>query len=247
MKTVPADQLYWEVLCSTICYKTHSLLPVSTFWPCCCWMSCKGRTMQHVQWSSSYSAMPYKNAKLRNCQLKMCQLWRATFSKQQHMPSVTQQNAKKMTSTTTKLRITSIKHATLPPLVTSAEFPAVPTCNNSNKVISESLSKTGSSYAAVAHIPRPVALAACTATKAVTIKVALSSSGVQQNIKSKSVESQYPKESSQDASIVEQSIKQGNRKRSAEQSIQSSTPVTDSMTSKLASMQPLSTAETYDK
>ena len=90
-----AYQLYWEILCSTLCYKTHSLLSVSTFWPCCCCMSCKGRTMQHVQWSSSYSAMPYKNAKLRNYQLKMCQLWRATFSKQQQMPSVTQQNAQK--------------------------------------------------------------------------------------------------------------------------------------------------------
>ena len=90
-----AYQLYWEVLCLTLCYKTHSLLSVSTFWPCCCCMSCKGRTMQHVQWSSSYLAMPYKNAKLRNYQLKMCQLWRATFSKQQQMPSVTQQNAQK--------------------------------------------------------------------------------------------------------------------------------------------------------
>ena len=86
-----------------------------------------------------------------------------------------------------------------------------------------------------------------TATKAVTIKAALSSSGVHQNIKSKSVESQYPKEGSQDASTVEQPMMQGNRKRSAEQSMQSSTPVTDSMTSELASMQPLSTAETYDK
>ena len=154
---------------------------------------------------------------------------------------------KKMTRVTTNLRITSMKHATPPPLVTSAEFPAIPTINNSNKVISESLSKTGSSYASVAHIPRPVAMAARTATKAVTFKAALSSSGVQQNIKSKSVENQYPKESCQDASIVEQPIKQGNRKRSAEQSMKSSTPVTDSMTSELASMQPLSTAETYDK
>ena len=85
---------------------------------------------------------------------------------------------KKMTSATTNLGITSIKHATPPPPVTSAEFPAVPTSNNSNKVISESLSKTGKSYAAVAHIPRPVAIAARTATKAVTIKAALSSFGV---------------------------------------------------------------------
>ena len=151
-----------------------------------------------------------------------------------------------MTSAITNLRITSMKHATPPPLVPSAEFPAVPTSNNSNKVISESLLKTGSSYAAVAYIPRPVAMAARTATKAVTIKATFSS-GVQQNIKSKSVENQYPKGNSQDASIVEQPIKQGNRKRSAEQSMQSSTPVTDSMTSELASMQPLSTAETYDK
>ena len=155
---------------------------------------------------------------------------------------------KKMTSVTTNLRITSMKHATPPPpLVTSAEFPAVPTSNNSHKVISESLSKTGNSYAAVAHFPRPVAMAARTATKAVTMKAALSSSGVHQNIKSKSVESQYPKEGSQDASTVEQPMKQGNRMRSAEQSMQSSTPVTDSMTSELASMQPLSRAETYDK
>ena len=155
---------------------------------------------------------------------------------------------KKMTSVTTNLRMTSMKHATPPPpLLTSAEFPAVPTNNNSHKVISESLSKTGNSYAAVAHIPRPVAMAARTATKAVTIKAALSSSGVHQNIKSKSVESQYPNEGSQDASTVEQPMKQGNRKSSAEQSMQSSTPVTDSMTSELASMQPLSTAETYDK
>ena len=154
---------------------------------------------------------------------------------------------KKMTSVTTNLRITSMRHATPPPLVTSAEFPAIPTINNSNKVISESLPKTGSSYASVAHISRPVAMAARTATKAVTFKAALSSSGVQQNIKSKSVENQHPKESSQDASIVEQPIKQGNRKRSAEQSMKSSTPITDSMASELASMQPLSTAETYDK
>ena len=154
---------------------------------------------------------------------------------------------KKMTSVTTNLRITSMKHATPPPLVTSAEFPAIPTINNSNKVISESLSKTGSSYASVAHIPRPVAMAARTATKAVTFKTAVSSSGVQPNIKSKSVENQYHKGSSPDASIVEQPIKQGNRKRSAEQSMKSSTPVTDSMASELASMQPLSTAETYDK
>ena len=155
---------------------------------------------------------------------------------------------KKMTSVTTNLRITSMKHATPPPpLVTSAVFPAVPTSNNSHKVISESLSKTENSYAAVAHIPRPVAMAARTATKAVTIKAALISSGVHQNTKSKSVESQYPKEGSQDAFTVEQPMKQGNRKRSAEQSMQSSTPVTDSMTSELASMQPISTAETYDK
>ena len=85
---------------------------------------------------------------------------------------------KKMISVTTTLRITSMKHATPPPLVTSAEFPAIPTINNSNKVISESLSKTGSNYASVAHIPRPVAMAARTATKAVTFKAALSSSGV---------------------------------------------------------------------
>ena len=71
--------------------------------------------------------------------------------------------------------------------------------------------------------------------------------GVHQNIKSKSVENQYPKEGSQDASTVEQPMKQGNRKRSAEQSMQSSTPVTDSMTLELASMQSLSTAETYNK
>ena len=98
-----------------------------------------------------------------------------------------------------------MKHATPPQsLVTSAELLAVPTSNNRHKVISESLSKTGNSYAAVVHIPRPVAMAARTATKTVTIKAALSSSGVHQNIKSKSVESQYPKEGSQNASTVEQ-------------------------------------------
>ena len=47
-----------------------------------------------------------------------------------------------------------------PPLVTSGEFPTIPTSDNRKKILTESLLKTGKSFASISHVPRSVALAA---------------------------------------------------------------------------------------
>ena len=55
----------------------------------------------------------------------------------------------KMNNATRKSRTTVSKPP--PPLVTSGEFPTIPTCDNRKKILTESLLKTGKSFAAISH------------------------------------------------------------------------------------------------
>ena len=63
-----------------------------------------------------------------------------------------------MNNVTRKSRTTVSKPP--PPLVTLGEFSTIPTNDNRKKILTESLLKTGKSFAAILHVPRSVALAA---------------------------------------------------------------------------------------
>ena len=129
-----------------------------------------------------------------------------------------------------KLR-TAVHKPRLP--VLSTEFPVVPTSDYRKKIITESLLKTGKSYAAVSHVPRSVALAARTSMRKTTNVTVDLSCGNQGSNSSKSTEQQAVKQGDnckpteqilkqRDSKFTEQqSVKQDSRKRSAVQSHQS--------------------------
>ena len=73
----------------------------------------------------------------------------------------------KMNNATQKLRPAVSKPP--PPLVTSGEFPTIPTSDKRRKILTESLLKTGKSFAVISHVPRSVALAARSSMRKTTV------------------------------------------------------------------------------
>ena len=117
-----------------------------------------------------------------------------------------------------------------PPLVTSGEFPTIPTSDNRKKILTESLLKTGKSFAAISHVPRSVALAARSSMRKTTNMTAFESACLNQgsnseqhavNQDNKIISEQSLKQGSNNKPTEQQSLKQDNRKRSADQSLKS--------------------------
>ena len=113
------------------------------------------------------------------------------------------------------------------PLVTSGEFPTIPTSDNRKKILTESLLKTGKSFTAISHVPRSLALAALSSMRETTNMTAFESAcviqggnseqhAVNQDSKIISSEQQSIKQSSNNKQSEQQSVKQDNRKRSAD-------------------------------
>ena len=135
----------------------------------------------------------------------------------------------KMNNATRKSRTAVSKPP--PPLVTSGEFPTIPTSDNRKKILTESLLKTGKSFAAISHVPRSVALAARSSMRKTTNMTAFESACVNQgsNSEQHSVnqdnkiisEQQSLKQGNNNKQTEQQSLKQDNRKRSADQSLKS--------------------------
>ena len=119
-----------------------------------------------------------------------------------------------------------------PPLVTSGQFLTISASKNRKKTLTESLLKTGKSFAAISHVPRSVALAARSSMRKTTNMTAFGSACVNegsnpeqhaanQDRKIISSEQQSFKESSNTLQSEQQSLKQDNRKRSSDQSLKS--------------------------
>ena len=140
----------------------------------------------------------------------------------------------KMNNATRKSRTAVSKPS--PPLVTSGELPTIPTSDNRKKILTESLLKTGKSFAAISHGPRSVTLAALTpaarsSMRKTTNMTAFESARVNQRSNSKqhavnqdskiTLEQQSLKQVSNNKQTEQQSVKQDNRKRSADQSLKS--------------------------
>ena len=134
----------------------------------------------------------------------------------------------KMNNATRKSRTTTSKPT--PPLVTSGEFPTIPTSDNRKKILTESLLKTGKSFAAISHVPRSVALAARSSMRKTTNMTAFESACLNQgsnseqhavNQDNKIISEQSLKQGSNNKPTEQQSLKQDNRKRSADQSLKS--------------------------
>ena len=115
-----------------------------------------------------------------------------------------------------------------PPLVTSGEFHTIPTSDNRKKILTESLLKTGKSFAAISHVPRSVALAARSSMRKTTNMTAFESACLNQgsnseqhavNQDNKIISEQSLKQGSNNKPTEQQSLKQDNRKRSADQSL----------------------------
>ena len=89
----------------------------------------------------------------------------------------------KMNNATRKSRTVISKPP--PPLVTSGEFPTIVTSDNRKKLLTESLLKTGKSFAAVSHVPRSVALAARSSMRKTTNMTAFEFACVNQIIRTR--------------------------------------------------------------
>ena len=145
-----------------------------------------------------------------------------------------------------------------PPLVTSGEFPTIPTSDNRKKILTESLLKTGKSFAAISHVPRSVALAARSSMRKTTNMTAFELACVNQgsnseqhavNQDSKIIsEQQSLKQSSNNKQTEQQSLKQDNRKRSAEQSLKSKEQIVKEVVpTTIHSQSTADTAGTFDR
>ena len=145
-----------------------------------------------------------------------------------------------------------------PPLVTSGEFPTIPTSDNRKKILTESLLKTGKSFAAISHVPRSVALAARSSMRKATNMTAFEFACVNQgsnseqhavNQDSKIIsEQQSLKQSSNNKQTEQQSLKQDNRKRSAEQSLKSKEQIVKEVVpTTIHSQSTADTAGTFDR
>ena len=118
-----------------------------------------------------------------------------------------------------------------PPLVTSGEFPTLPTSDNRKKILTESLLKTGKSFVAISHVPRSVALGARSSMSKTTNMTAFESACVNHGSNSEQhavnqdnkimSEQQSLKRCSNNKQTAQQSVKQDNRKRSAYQPLES--------------------------
>ena len=213
---------------STICHKTSPLLALPTIWSYCCSVPGKNRKMQHLQWSSSHSTVSNKSSEFSNCNSKMCKLWRGTFSKQQQMSSFTRENADQNEQRNTE--VTHYYQQTNTTISYIGEFPTIPTSDNRKKILTESLLKTGKSFAAISHVPRSVALAARFSMRKTTNMTAFESACLNQGSNSeqhavnqddKIISEQSLKQGSNNKPTEQQSLKQDNRKRSADQSLKS--------------------------
>ena len=112
----------------------------------------------------------------------------------------------KMNNATRKSRTAVSKPP--PPLVTSGEFPTIPTSDNRKKILTESLLKTGKSN--------------MTAFESACVNQASNSEQHAVNQDNKIIsEQQSLKQGSNNKQTEQQSLKQDNRKRSADQSLKS--------------------------
>ena len=142
-----------------------------------------------------------------------------------------------------------------------AEFHTIATSDNRKKILTESLLKTGKSFAAVSHVSRSLALAARLSMRKTTNMTAFEFACVNQGNNSeqhavnqsstiKSSEQESPKQGSNNKPSQQQSVKQDNRKRSADQSLKSKEQIVRDVvptTNHSQSQSALDTAGTFDR